>query len=74
MVTKNSADDEKSPMRNTRSFLMPSHAGASKDTWCNLKHTEGSAVVKSYSLYKLVSIALLYMYMFNQEVLVKDDR
>lgn len=24
-------------MRNTRSLLIPSHAGASKDTWCNLR-------------------------------------
>lgn len=40
MVTKNSAEDEQSPMRNTRSLLMPSHTGASKDTWYNLIHTE----------------------------------
>lgn len=40
MVTKNSAEEEKSPSRKTGSLLMASHAGASNDTWYNLKHTQ----------------------------------
>lgn len=53
MVTKNSAEDEKSPMRNTRSCLVASHMGASKDTWCNLANTDRRSVLMYHTKWKL---------------------
>lgn len=38
MVTKNSAEEEKSPIKESFSRRLPSQVGASKFTWCNLEN------------------------------------
>lgn len=43
MVTKNSAEEEKSPIKESFSRRFPSQVGASKFTWCNLENIPKSS-------------------------------